>query len=122
MRIAVPSDGDNLDAQVFEHFGRAPYYIIVDIEDSEIKSVKAVPNPSVETHNPGDLPLMLADEKVDVLIARGVGRRALAYFQELGIDVITGAYGKIRDIVEKFVRGELSSTPYQPKEKWGEDH
>lgn len=122
MRIAIPSEGDNIDAHVFEHFGRAPYYMIINIENREIKNVKAVPNPSVESHNPGDLPMMLAEEKVDILITRGVGRRAVAYFQELGIDVITGAYGKIREIVEKFIKGELFSTPYHPEKKWSEEH
>ena len=122
MRIAIPSDGDNMDAQIFEHFGRAPYYMIIDIENREIKNVEAIPNPSVESHNPGDLPMMLAEKKVDVLITRGVGRRAIAYFQELGINVIRGAYGKIGEIVEKFIKGELYSTPYQPEKKWKDEH
>ncbi|HIC98883.1 MAG TPA: hypothetical protein EYP08_04385, partial [Pyrodictiaceae archaeon] len=39
--------------------------------------------------------------------AYGMGRRAMAYFQSLGIQVVTGAYGKISDVIEAFMNQAL---------------
>ncbi len=118
MRVAIPSYECDLNSNVFEHFGRAPCYIIIDIENGEIRSVNYIENPNIEEHSPGEIPRLLHENNVDVLIARGVGRRAIFFFSELGINVITGATGRIKDIIEKFIRGELYSTPYEPREKW----
>ncbi len=120
MRIAIPSiDDKGLDSFVGEHFGRSPFYTIVDIEKSEIKNVKAIKTP-FGSHSPGDIPNFLFSQKVNVIIARGIGWRAKDWFKKLGIQVITGASGKIRDIVQSFIKGELVSTPYEPKERFHE--
>ena len=122
MKIAIPSYGKDLNSRVFEHFGRAPYYIIVEIdpEKKEIISVSALENPLIEEHMPEQIPALLAENKINVLIAMGVGRRARSFFEEYGISVITGAEGLIKDIIDKYLKGELRSIPYEPKEKWHE--
>ena len=116
-RIAVPADGESLDSNVFEHFGRAPYYVLIDIENDKITDVRAIRNPLIE-HKPGDIPGLLQKNNVSVVICRGVGRRAREYFRAYSIEVITGASGKIRDIVEAYIKGELRSIDYTPKTKW----
>mgnify|MGYP000492273115 CR=1 FL=1 len=121
MRIAIPSDGDNLDSFIFEHFGRAPFYIIVDIEKDRIVSYKAIRNPSYERHMPGEIPSLLANNNVDILIVRGIGPRAIIFFNQYGIKVIRGAEGRIREIIEKFLRNELEDIPYRPERKWHEE-
>nr|HID14069.1 dinitrogenase iron-molybdenum cofactor [Anaerolineae bacterium] len=46
MRIAISADDPNgLDSVVSPHFGRCPYYILVDVEGQEVKDVRAVNNP-----------------------------------------------------------------------------
>ena len=43
MRIAVSADNDNgLDSVVSPHFGRCPYYVLVDLEGQEVQQVNAV--------------------------------------------------------------------------------
>ena len=122
MKIAIPVDRNDDDANVFEHFGRAPYYCIVTIgNNNEIESIEFYQNPAVDEHEPGDLPSFLASKKVNVLIAMGIGRRAMYYFDQLGIRVITGAGGRVTDVVKKFLEGKLESTPYEPEHKW-HDH
>ncbi|MEX0568962.1 MAG: NifB/NifX family molybdenum-iron cluster-binding protein [Candidatus Njordarchaeota archaeon] len=116
-RIAVPADGESLDSNVFEHFGRAPYYVLIDIENDKITDVRAIRNPLIE-HKPGDIPGLLQKNNVSVVICRGVGRRAREYFRAYSIEAITGASGKIRDIVEAYIKGELRSIDYTPKTKW----
>ena len=54
MRIAVSADTDRgLEALVSPHFGRCPYYTLVDVEGQTITSVKTVPNPYYPEHVPG---------------------------------------------------------------------
>jgi len=122
MRIAIPANGNSLDAYVYEHFGRAPYYIIIDVDNNEIKNVEVIQNPAIHEHAPGQIPSLLASKGVNILIARGVGPRAQMFFQQLGIQVITGAFGRIREVIDAFLRGELKSMPYEPMTKWPGRH
>jgi len=94
-----------------------PNYLLIDIENNKIIGVKALKNPLIE-HEPGDILRLLHENKVSVVICRGIGRRAREYFRMYGIEVITGANGKIRDIVEAYIKGELKSIDYTPKTKW----
>ncbi len=112
MRVAIPSINDGgLDSEVSDHFGRSPYYTFVDIEDGEIKNVEVLPVP-FEEHGPGDLPNFVKEHGGEVVIAYGMGHRAVDFFQQLGIDVVTGAGGRIRDVIDAFIHNMLEVNPY----------
>ena len=109
MKIAVPSaDERGLDSEVSTHFGRTPFYTIVEIENGDIKEVEVIRNPFME-HSPGDVPNFLKQKKVNVILAYGMGRRARMFFDSMKITVITGAQGKVKDVVESYLNGALSS-------------
>lgn len=115
MRIAIPSENDNgLESNISMHFGRCKYYTFVDIADKEIKNVEVVKVP-YEEHGYGDLPNFVKQHGGNIVIAYGIGARAINYFNQIGIDVITGVSGKIKDIVKSFIEGTLSID-----EKWKE--
>ena len=115
MRIAIPSTSpEGLSSEVSSHFGRAPYYTFVDIEEGEIKNVEVVPVP-FENHGPGDLPNFVKEHGGEVVIAYGMGHRAVDFFQQLGVDVVTGAMGKIEDVVKAFIHEILEVDPYWKK-------
>ena len=110
LKIGIPSEtGDGLESTISYHFGRARYYTIIEIEDNKIKKVEVVQTPFIE-HGPGDIPNFLKSKGVNLVIAFGMGGRAIDFFNQLGIKVITGAEGKIRDIVNSYLRGELQTT------------
>ena len=112
MRIAVPAEDDRgLESSVSGHFGRAKYFVFIDIEDNEIKGHEVVEVP-FEEHGPGDLPSFVKDHGGEVVLAYGMGRKAMAYFNELGIQVVTGAYGPIKDVVKAFIEQVLEVDPY----------
>lgn len=121
IRVAIPvCDKKKLEDEVFEHFGHTPYFLIIDVDGNRIVDVEEVPNPYAEQHLPGEIPKLLHSHNVDILICRGIGMRAKMLFKELGISVITGASGKIRDIINDFLSGRLSSIEYTPSRKWNE--
>jgi predicted Fe-Mo cluster-binding NifX family protein len=55
----------------------------------------------------GQPPEIMAREGVDVMICRGLGRRAISLFKELGIDVYIGAFGTVKDAIDDFQQGRL---------------
>ncbi len=107
MRIAIPCEDERgLDSYVSMHFGRARYFVIADVVNGRVVDIKVVQLPFAD-HVPGQIPRFLQSLGVDTVLAYGVGMRARMFFEELGIRVITGAYGRVRDVLEDFLRGTL---------------
>ena len=107
MRIAIPCiNDDGLDSKISMHFGRSPYYAFIDIDNDEIKNIEVKPVPSME-HDPGDLPNFVKENKGEIVIADGMGGRAVDFFNQLGIKVVTGAQGKVGEIIKEFLEDKL---------------
>ena len=60
----------------------------MEVEDNQIKNQETLVPPP---HEPGVLPNWLHQLGADVIIAGGMGQRAIGLFDEKGIKVITGA-------------------------------
>ena len=109
MRVAIPSaDSAGLEGHVADHFGRAEYYTFIDLDGKNIKNIEVVKTPFIE-HGPGDIPKFIHEHGGNLVIARGMGHRAIEFFQQLGIDVITGAQGKIKDVMDLFIKEMLKN-------------
>jgi predicted Fe-Mo cluster-binding NifX family protein len=108
MRVVVSSDTDRgLDSSVSHHFGRCPFFSIVDVSDGGIEDVQVVDNPFFQSHAPGQVPAFIRKLNADAMIAGGMGRRAIDMFREYGIGCSTGAFGTVRSAVENFIEGGL---------------
>jgi len=108
MRIAFASeDKMGLDGEVSMHFGRCPYYTFLDLDGDQVQACKIVDNPYFETHVPGKVPEFIHSQKADVMITGGMGPRAIEFFDGYGIEAVTGALGKIKDVLDVYLRGEL---------------
>ena len=111
MRIAIPSvDNKGLESYVEEHFGRAKFYTFVDVDPKikEIKDVRVLEVPFLE-HGPGDIPNWIKENGADVVLALGMGPRAVDFFETLGVHVVTGVTGKISDVVRAYLEGTLQT-------------
>jgi predicted Fe-Mo cluster-binding NifX family protein len=108
MRIAISAENQNgLDSPVSPHFGRCPCYILVDVEGQEVKTVTVVDNPYYGNHDPGQVPGFIHSQGADVMLAGGMGRRAVDFFQQYGIQVATGASGTVGQALQSYLGGEL---------------
>lgn len=86
MKIALPVDG----GRVSGHFGHAEKFAIFEVDRSSnaiTGSSEAVPPP----HEEGAIPKWLREQGVSLVIAGGLGRKAKQLFDDMGIDVVTGA-------------------------------
>jgi predicted Fe-Mo cluster-binding NifX family protein len=121
MRIAVSADNRNgLDSVISPHFGRCPHFVLVDLDDHGVRAVREVDNPYFGHHQPGQVPAFIHSLRADVILTGGMGGRAIMFFQQLGIEGVTGAYGTVRQSVERFLGGELQgAAPCKESEEHG---
>ena len=109
MRIAISVETNNeLESVVAQHFGRCPYFALVDLDGREVKAVKVVDNPYYGNHQPGQVPGFIHEQKADVMLSGGMGGRAIQFFQQFGIQAATGASGTVRSALESYLGGELT--------------
>ena len=108
IRIAISAEDDRgLESVVSPHFGRCPYFVLVDVEGRDVKAVGAVENPFYGSHEPGQVPAFIHSQNAQVMLAGGMGGRAIQFFQQLGIQAATGASGTARMALERYLGGEL---------------
>jgi predicted Fe-Mo cluster-binding NifX family protein len=100
MRVAISTDGE----VVSTHFGRCPYFTILDLEDGNVSKKEVLENPG---HQPGFIPRFLHQKGVTCIVAGGMGMRARGFFDEEGIQTILGISGKIQDVIEQLKQGTL---------------
>ena len=109
MKICVSATADNLETQLDPRFGRCPYLILVDTGTMQFE---AIPNLAAGTREGAGIHAAptIANKGATVLITGNVGPNAFRALSAANIEIITGASGTIREVVEKFKRGELKNT------------
>jgi len=109
MKIAVTAESNNgLESPVALHFGHAPFFMLVDVENSEVCAVQAITNPFVSGHQPGQIPNFIKEQNANVILSGGMGGRAIQFFKQAGIEAATGASGTVRQALENYLGGKLT--------------
>ncbi len=109
MRIAVSADtNQGLESQVAQHFGRCPFFALVEVEDNQIQSVSVIENQFYAGHEVGQVPSFINEQKADVMLSGGMGGRAIQFFSQFGIKPATGASGTVENAVLCYLEGDLS--------------
>jgi len=101
-----------MESLAYSHFGSASYFIICDTENGDVRVLRN----GDEHHVHGAcLPLKaLGGETVEAVIVGGIGGRAIAGLNSLGIKVYQCAPGTVRDNIDLFKRNMLPEwTPDQ---------
>ncbi len=108
MKIAISTiDNNGLESKLSPHFGRCPFYMMVETKGEEILSVEGVENPYYSSHGPGMVPEFINKQGVDVMISGGMGGSAIAFFKEFKIGVATGASGTVKETLQAYFDGNL---------------
>ena len=108
-RIVVPVlDESGLNARLSEHFGRAPYFAVIDLdENGRISSQRTVPNISEHFGGTGRPPDRILQLRPNVLITYGMGPRALGIFQNARVAVLRANANTVKDIIAAYNNDEL---------------
>lgn len=108
-RIVVPvSDDRGIDAQLSQHFGRAPFFAIIDLdEEGHVIGQGTIANTSEHFGGVGLPPDRILQLKPKALITYGLGPKALRVFQNAGVAVLRTEANTVREVVRAYNNNEL---------------
>lgn len=108
-RIVVPTENqEGLNAPLAEHFGRAPYFTVIELGDKwEVADVRSVANVGEHVGGTGSPHDHIAELHPKALIVHGMGPRGIAAFQEAGIEVLKANANTVKEVVEAYKQGKL---------------
>jgi predicted Fe-Mo cluster-binding NifX family protein len=103
MKIAIPVENN----QLFPHFGHCPSFALIEVDD-QAKNIVLRTDVEAPPHEPGFLPSWLAERGVNLVLAGGIGARAVELFSKNGIQVIVGVpLASPEALVSDFLSGKL---------------
>jgi predicted Fe-Mo cluster-binding NifX family protein len=108
-RIVIPvSDDRDIDAHLSQHFGRAPFYAIIDLnEGGQVIGKRTIANTSEHFGGVGLPPDRILQLKPEALITYGLGPKALRVFQDAGVAVLRTEANTVKDVVRAYNSNEL---------------
>ncbi|MEM2904748.1 MAG: NifB/NifX family molybdenum-iron cluster-binding protein [Candidatus Bathyarchaeia archaeon] len=109
MKVIVPIERyEGLKSIVAQHFGRAPFFAVVEVRrDGGVEAVHAVENTGEHLGGRVSVEELIGNLKPDALIVKGMGPRGLNAFQSRGVAVFTGDVATLEGAVQAYARGQL---------------
>jgi ATP-binding protein involved in chromosome partitioning len=105
LKVAIPL----AQGRLCNHFGHCEKFAVIQVREGLMEEKELHTPPP---HDPGVLPRWLGDLGVNLIIAGGMGQRALSLFAEQGIRVITGSPSQEPEtLVQCYLSGTLVSGP-----------
>jgi predicted Fe-Mo cluster-binding NifX family protein len=109
MKVAVSAAGIDMNAGIDPRFGRCAFFIVVNTDDM---SFEAFDNENIALGGGAGIQAaqFIASKGVKAVITGNCGPNAVRTLNAAGVQVIVGQSGLVKDAVEAFKKGALSST------------
>jgi predicted Fe-Mo cluster-binding NifX family protein len=109
VRIVIPVvDESGLDAKISEHFGRTPFFAVIDLaKNGQIIGQKTVPNAGEHFGGGGRRAGFILKFKPNVIITYGMGPRGLSIYQSERVAVLRANAAAVKDVIAAYNRDEL---------------
>lgn len=102
--IAIPLTSKVLSA----HFGHCEEFYFATIEDEQIINERYITPPE---HKPGLYPKWVHEQGAKLVIAGGMGPKAIQLFKEQKVEVIVGAEALAPStLIQQFIHGTLTTS------------
>ena len=102
--FAVHSD-QGIESKVYDHFGSAPAFIIVDTDGKEVLTVN---NQDLHHVHGACNPIMALDGKsVEAMVVGGIGSGAITKLNAMGVKVYAAAAPTIKENLEFLIENRL---------------
>ncbi len=99
MRICFPVlENRGMESLVYNHFGSAPMFIVVDTDSNEVQAISN--NDQHHVHGACNPVMAMNGEYVDAVVVGGIGAGALNKLNQRGIRVFRALGAKVIDNVE----------------------
>jgi predicted Fe-Mo cluster-binding NifX family protein len=106
-RILIPTE-DMEGTQVAEHFGRAPYFTVIDLDDiGTAIEMNVHPNTGEHSGGKGHAHNNVIKFQPRTVIVQGMGPRGIMSFQSQNIAVLRANSKSVQEIIQAYNRNEL---------------
>jgi predicted Fe-Mo cluster-binding NifX family protein len=104
MRLVIPVlDESGLNAQLSQHFGRAPYFLVLEVDEAgQIYGQRTIANVSEHFGGVGQPPDRILQIRPNILITYGMGPRALNIFQNARVAVLKANANTVRNVIAAY--------------------
>jgi predicted Fe-Mo cluster-binding NifX family protein len=108
-KIIIPTDNnEGINASLAEHFGRAPYFTVVEFDSKgEVTNINTVTNVSEHVGGTGSPHDHLTKLQPTAIVVHGMGPRGITAFQSAGIEVLRANANTVKEVVEAYKQGKL---------------
>lgn len=107
MKIAISSEGNNLDSMVDQRFGRCKFFIFLDTDDKENFTVEENQG-AIQGHGAGiKAAEQIGEQGAKVVITGALGPNSTNVLSQLNIKSFH-ASGKLKDVISDFIEGKLN--------------
>jgi predicted Fe-Mo cluster-binding NifX family protein len=119
MRIAVSTQGNDLDAQIDSRFGRAPKFLVVDTETMRFDVIANTQSLDLAQGAGIQSAQNVLVHKPDVVLTGNCGPKAFRVLKAAGIKVVVGVKGRIADALHDYMNGKyLEATEANVEGHW----
>jgi predicted Fe-Mo cluster-binding NifX family protein len=109
VRIVIPVINEaGLDAQLSEHFGRTPYFAVVELDEKkQVVNQKTVPNVGEHFGGSGRRADFILELRPNVIITYGMGPRGISIYQDARVAVLRANANTVRQVIAAYIKNEL---------------
>jgi predicted Fe-Mo cluster-binding NifX family protein len=112
MKICIPTEtGEGKNAQVYGHFGSAPYFTIYDTDSLALEIVEN--GNSHHEHGTCNPVAALQGRAVDMVVTGGMGARAVMMLNQTGIKVFRAVSGTVEQTIAHCTANTLDELTVQ---------
>jgi len=108
-KIIIPVENQNgADSNLAQHFGRAPNYAIIELnQNKDIVNVKTEANTNEHMGGTGHPHDTLLTQKPDCMIVCSMGLGGLQSFKNAGVMVLKAQGATVKEVIANFKEGKL---------------
>lgn len=106
MKIALPSRQNQVD----EHFGHCEYFTVFTIDDQNTITSQEIISSAEGCGCKSNIAVTLKEMGVKLMLAGNMGQGAVNVLNNVGIDVLRGCSGDIRQVAQAWLAGELKDS------------
>jgi predicted Fe-Mo cluster-binding NifX family protein len=108
MKIAITSQGQDLNSQMDPRFGRAAFILIVDTDCPKVEVIDNEENINAFKGAGIQAAAMISKRGAEVLLTGYCGPNAYKTLQAAGVKVVSDVAGKVKDAVAAFNEGNIA--------------
>ena len=108
-KIIIPVENQNgADSNVAQHFGRAPNYAIIELnQNKDIINIKTEANTNEHMGGTGHPHDTLLTQKPDYMLVCSMGPGGLQSFKNAGVIVLKAQGTTVKEVITNFKEGKL---------------